>query len=220
MHCTSIGDRKYVVGLAFDDAPADPPPKERTHIPVANDDVFVDHYEALQVNPKADVETIRRVFHILALRYHPDNLETGNVELFSQILEANRALTDPHRRAAHDAQRAQRNQTRFRIFENWESSRGKESERRKRSGILSVLYAKRQAEPERPALTSRELEDLLECPREHLEFPLWFLREKKWVLRSDNNRFEITILGVEAAELHEEPSLVLVRPQLPAPSTP
>ncbi|MEO7964396.1 MAG: J domain-containing protein, partial [Gemmatimonadaceae bacterium] len=32
-----------------------------------------DHYETLQVSPRADQETIERVFRHLAKRYHPDN---------------------------------------------------------------------------------------------------------------------------------------------------
>ena len=44
------------------------------------------------------------------------------------------------------------------------------------------------------------MEDLLAVPREHLEFTFWFLRENNWVLRSDNNKFSITVQGVEALE--------------------
>jgi curved DNA-binding protein CbpA len=31
-----------------------------------------DHYETLQVSPRADRDTIERVFRLLAKRYHPD----------------------------------------------------------------------------------------------------------------------------------------------------
>jgi hypothetical protein len=58
---------------------------------------------------------------------------------------------------------------------------------------------------------------LLECPREHLEFSLWFLREKKLVTRADNSRFEITCNGVEAVEA-EEVTVLQAVPQLPAAS--
>jgi curved DNA-binding protein CbpA len=44
---------------------------------------FNDYYEALQLSPNADLETIERVFRMLAKRYHPDNDQTGNVDKFS-----------------------------------------------------------------------------------------------------------------------------------------
>src|ERR1700733_502356 len=44
-----------------------------------------DHYQPLQVSRQADTDTIRRIFHILAQRYHPDNRETGNQEKFRQV---------------------------------------------------------------------------------------------------------------------------------------
>lgn len=221
-HCKPIGNKQYAAGLAFDDDQPEPeaPPKSGHARPAAaaDKDGPCDYYEVLQVNPKANLDTIHRVYHFLALRYHPDNQETGNADLFRQISEAHEILTDPERRAAHDVHLARNSQTRFRIFENWESSRGKESEKRKRSGVLDLLYSKRLSDPERPSLSMREMEDLLACAREHLEFTLWFLREKKWVLRNDNNHFEITILGVEAAEEQETSTHAPQRPLLAAPA--
>ena len=43
-----------------------------------------DHYELLQVSRHADTDTIHRVYHVLAQRYHPDNAATGNAERFRQ----------------------------------------------------------------------------------------------------------------------------------------
>ena len=43
------------------------------------DGSFVDFHEVLQISPKADGETIQRVYRLLALRYHPDNRETGTL---------------------------------------------------------------------------------------------------------------------------------------------
>jgi predicted transcriptional regulator len=50
-----------------------------------------------------------------------------------------------------------------------------------------------------------EMEDLLGCPREHLEFSLWFLKEKGLIVKSDNGRYAITVNGAEAAESEEIP---------------
>ena len=63
----------------------------------------------------------------------------------------------------------------------------------------------------------REFEDMLGCPREHLDFSLWFLRENKWIMRGDNNKFEITCQGVLMAEAAQEGPLKTPLAQLPAP---
>ena len=176
-----------------------------------------DYYEVLQLSRNAHPETIQRVYRILAARYHPDNIETGNPELFREIVEAARVLTDPELRAAHDARLGSQNQNRFKIFETWQTSRGIEAEKRKRKGLLALLYGKRLTDPHHPTLSLREFEQMLDCPQEHLEFALWFLKESKWIKGTDNARFEITSQGVLMAEADDASSSRPAVPQLPAP---
>src|SRR5262245_61005825 len=64
---------------------------------------FSDHYDALQLNPNADADTIDRVHRSLAKRYHPDNQETGDAAKFETIANAHRVLSDPKQRADNDA---------------------------------------------------------------------------------------------------------------------
>ncbi len=45
-----------------------------------------------------------------------------------------------------------------------------------------------------------EFEELLGCPREHLEFTLWYLRENGLVTKFDNGRYGITVKGVDHTE--------------------
>ena len=54
-------------------------------------------------------------------------------------------------------------------------------------------------------MTVHEMEELLGCPKEHLEFGLWYLREKSYIAHGDNGRFAITASGAEAAEEAEIP---------------
>ena len=61
-----------------------------------------DHYEALQVSPRADHETIQRVFRHLAKRFHPDNADSGDPERFKLVMEAFRVLSHPKLRAKYD----------------------------------------------------------------------------------------------------------------------
>ena len=210
--CSVTESGRYLVGLSFEVASAEPPPPAAS---VPNG--FVDHYEILQLSRNASIDTIQRVFRLIAQRYHPDNQETGNAELFRQIVEAHHVLGDPERRAAYDAQLSSHSQSRFKIFETWESSQGVAAEKRKRQGVLSLLYGKRLTDPHQPSMTVRDFEDMLGCPREHLEFSLWFLKENKWITRADNNKFEITWQGVAMVEAEATGTVQNHVPQLTAP---
>jgi hypothetical protein len=163
-------------------------------------DEDADHYEVLQVSRLADADTIRRVFHSLAARYHPDNKETGNDHRFRQLVLAYNVLSDPEKRAAYDVRLAAEDKTRFRIFNSVQSAEGVQGEFRKRHGILRLLYTKRLRDPHDAGLRGRDFIELLGVPAEHLEFALWFLRERRYIIRSDNNRYEITCSGVEEFE--------------------
>ena len=171
-----------------------------------------DFYEILQVSPKADPEMIHRVYRILAQRYHPDNKETGNETAFRVLTEAYKVLSDPEQRAAYDVTYQSNRQLRWQIFDQNQAITGRAAEKAKRRGILELLYVSRRNQPHSPSMTLHELEDLLGCPREHLEFSLWYLRENGLLTRSDNARYAITAKGVDAAEseLPEEKSALLL----------
>lgn len=200
--CLLTGVGKYHVNLTPHN-PAetpDPPPQGRTIKPGS------DYYEILQVSRAADVDTIHRVFHLLAQRYHPDNRDTGSEDKFRLLVEAHTVLSDPERRAAHDVNLSEQDRGRLRIFESLESSEGVQAEARKRQGILRLLYTRRLTSPRDPALRLRDFVDILGCPAEHLEFAFWYLKENKFVQRADNNAFEITFQGVDAYEAMERAS--------------
>lgn len=175
--------------------------------PQATGKSFADHYETLQLNSKADPDTIHRVYRILAQRYHPDNPDTGDELLFRRLMEAYKILSDPEQRAAYDVAYQRENSLRWKIFDQSSAARGREAEKAKRTGILLVLYTRRLNEPGQPSMTLHEIEELLGCPREHLEFSLWFLKEKGYVIKQDNAKYAITANGAEAAEQAEIPWL-------------
>jgi len=169
---------------------------------IASDFHDLDYYEIMQLSPNADTETVHRVYRLLAQRYHPDNTETGSSELFVQLTEAFRILSDPEKRAAYDARHSSQKQLRWKIFDQAVVATGPEVEKRKRRGILALLYAATVKDPERASMTVHAFEDLLGCPREHLEAALWFLRGKGYVQRTDGGRYTLTVLGFEQAEEH------------------
>ena len=78
------------------------------------------------------------------------------------------------------------------------------SERAVRNTILEVLYAKRRLEPHEPGIFFIDLEKLTGRPREHLEFTVWYLVQKKLIQRADNSILVITADGVEYLESQDQ----------------
>jgi len=151
----------------------------------------------LQVSPRADRETIQRVFRYLAKRYHPDNRDSGDPDRFKQLLESFRILSDPESRAAYDASYESQRETRWRIFDQATVADEVGSDRRVRSAILQLFYASRRHDPDHPGLGVYDLERLLGCPEDHIKFHIWYLKENGWVARQENGTWAITATGVD-----------------------
>jgi curved DNA-binding protein CbpA len=161
----------------------------------------VDYYEVLQVNTSADAETVDRVYRLLAQRFHPDNQQTGDESRFRTLLEAYTVLRDPEKRARYDVLHQQRRQDRWRLVSSGPQSENDfEMEQIVRLTVLEVLYTKRRLEPGNPGIFLREFERLIGRPREHLDFTMWFLLQKKFVAQGDNSELVLTVEGAEYLE--------------------
>jgi curved DNA-binding protein len=156
-----------------------------------------DHYEVLQVSPRADHDTIQRVFRHLAKRFHPDNRHSGDGERFKDILEAFRVLSEPQSRAGYDAIYEQRREARWRIFDQETAVNDVAADRRVRSAILSALYTARRGDPDCAGIGMLDLERLLGCPEAHMKFHIWYLKENGWIKALDNGTLAITASGVD-----------------------
>lgn len=157
----------------------------------------IDLYELLQVSPRADTDTIHRVFRHLAKRFHPDNGESGNAQRFATLMEAFEILSDPAQRAKYDARYEQAREARWRIFTQKSAANDVAADRRIRLAVLSALYTARRNDSDRPGIGIIHLERLLDCPEEHLKFHIWYLRENGWVTRLEDGTLAITAAGVD-----------------------
>ena len=163
-----------------------------------------DYYEILQISSNAEPETVHRVFRLLAQRCHPDNKETGNEAQFRLLTDAYRVLSDPEQRARYDVIHTRLRQERWRLVaSSAEADNNFDAERGIRLTVLEVLYTRRRLELDSPGLSPLDLEKLTGRAREHLEFTIWFLVQKKFITRSDGSMLTITVDGVEYLESNQ-----------------
>lgn len=167
-------------------------------------DQSVDYYEVLQISPNADPDTIQRVFRLLAQRFHPDNKESGDADRFRALHEAYSVLSVPEKRAQYDVHHQALRQERWRFTASVQGASDFEIEQALRCTILEILYARRRAEPGNPSFSNYELSQLTGQPREHLEFTIWYLGQKKFVTRDDQSRLTITADGVDYVEQNRD----------------
>lgn len=163
----------------------------------------VDYYDVLQVSSSAEPETIHRVYRLLAQRVHPDSGESGSHAQFVLLNEAYQVLSDPERRAKYDIVHERERQERWRLVSaGAHAENDLETEQLVRLTVLEVLCARRRVELDSPGLSRIDLEKLTGRAREHLEFTIWYLTQKKCVARADNSSLTITAEGVDYLEQH------------------
>ena len=161
----------------------------------------VDYYEALQISPNADMETIHRVYRLMAARFHPDNPATGDTERFLLLREAYHVLTDPEQRATYDSVNTAHRRYALAVFGQPAFSDGLEGEKNRRLGILSLLYHRRRLHEDHPGISLLDLERLMAIPREHLQFSIWYLVSKEYIRISDTGSdYVLTANGVDYVE--------------------
>ena len=61
-----------------------------------------DFYEILGVPRDVSEKDLKSAYKKLARKYHPDNKETGNEDMFKKISEAYMVLSDPQKKASYD----------------------------------------------------------------------------------------------------------------------
>jgi hypothetical protein len=85
----------------------------------------------------------------------------------------------------------------WQIFDQSSAADGRESDRRIFNGILSLLYIARRQDPHGGGLGAINLEKMLGVPSQHLEFPIWYMRQKGWIKVMDSGQYGITVEGID-----------------------
>jgi curved DNA-binding protein len=158
------------------------------------------YYEFLQISPNAEPDTIHRVYRFLAMRFHPDNPETGDSDKFHLLQEAYETLSDPQRRNQYDITRGPSEPEGAPISSTVDFMDNTAGEVNRRLAVLAVLYIRRRNVPDSPAVQLGEIEARMGFPREYLQFTLWYLQRKGYISRSDNGECVLLAEGVDFVE--------------------
>ena len=158
---------------------------------------FIDFYEVLEISPNANSGTIERMFRYFAQLYHPDNRDSGDRDRFDIVLEAHRTLADPVKRAEYDVRYKSQFESRWKLAREAGDRNGIERDFELQMRLLSLLYVRLRQNIRDPGIGNVELETLLGCPAEHLEFHVWYFREKGWAQRTEKGTLAITVDGVD-----------------------
>lgn len=160
----------------------------------------MDYYEFLQISPRADQETIHRVYRYLGARFHPDNPDSGNAEKFSLLKNAYEVLSKPARRAEYDAVCEKESSQKAPLSTSIDFMDTTEGETNRRLALLVVLYFRRRACPVFPEVSLAEIEKRMGFPRDYLDFTTWYLKQKGYITVADNSDFALTAQGVDFVE--------------------
>jgi curved DNA-binding protein len=160
----------------------------------------IDYYEFLQISPNAEPDTIHRVYRFLAARFHPDNPQSGNAELFSTLSEAYEVLSNSSRRAEYDAECARNGHAPPPMSTSIDFLDNMAGETNRRLAVMAVLYSKRRSNPITPEVSLHEIESRMGFPRDYLDFTTWYLQKKGYINRADNSDFTLTVQGVDFVE--------------------
>lgn len=159
------------------------------------------YYEFLQISPNAETETIHRVYKFLAARLHPDNPETGDADKFFLLKEAFDVLSHPARRAKYDAGCDKDVPPPDPLSNSIDFMDQLDGELNRRLGVLALLYIQRRTNPTHPEVSLAEIEVKMGFPRDYLEFTMWYLQKKTYIMGADNARYTLTADGVDFVEL-------------------
>ena len=162
---------------------------------------FIDYYNILQVSSGCDARTLESAYRRLAKMYHPDRTDTADTTKFNEVIAAYRVLRDPHQRAKYDLIYSQNN------GKNWsELPLGNEAaidekpalnDADAHARILMFLYKRRREEAQNAGVAGFYLQDMLNCSDEHFEFHKWYLKEKGFIVLTEQGTLAITIQGVD-----------------------
>lgn len=161
---------------------------------------FIDYYDLLRLSAQANAELVETAVRSQLRRYSPQNSQTADSDKFELVKKAYLTLSNPRSRNAYDTEYLQRQAGGQAGSHGSVTPEAMRDERRKRHRILTVLYERMLQKPQDAEMTGKEISAGVGLDFQSLEFPLWFLREKGHINRTDVGDLRITAAGVDWLE--------------------
>jgi DnaJ domain len=168
---------------------------------------LINYYDFLMISPSADLKMLEAAVRVMLARYNPKNSETGDEQSFELVKRAYLTLSDPHHRAAYDKGLAEQGQSAPRDASDSITLDVVKDEKKKRQGVIAILYQRMKGNPHDPGVSTPQIEDMLGLEHEDMQFAYWVLREQGLITRTENGSFSISVHGVLWAESGGLPQL-------------
>ena len=145
------------------------------------------HEDLMRAGLAGDTTAFERLYRRLSFRFHPDNRDTGDPEVFLQIREIHRILSAAKKSAPPPE---------FAAIGEAPVSAGQPSKQR-RVDVLRMLYERKVEDCYSCGVPQSELQAGTGLPGNELQFILWYLREKGAVIAGDSQVYSISAAGVD-----------------------
>jgi hypothetical protein len=168
---------------------------------------FIDYYEFLMISPTADRQMIEWAARLMLARYDPRKSQTPDEAKCELVKEAFRTLAEPKRRAEYDAELSKQKPQPSVDIKGAITRTDVSNAQQLRRAIMMVLYQTMLQTPRNPDMGRTDLARLVGVATQDLEFGLWFLREKEWIIATQAGSYSITVEGAEWVESGGIPEL-------------
>ncbi len=158
---------------------------------------FIDYYGIMQVDPNCTARSLETAYHALAKKYHPDHAEQPDVAKLTEVINAYKALKDPQDRAEYDLLYARTTGFVFSARDDLFEERSALSDADAHVRILMFLYKRRREQAQDAGVGQYFIHEMLGCSEEIFDFHLWYLKEKGFIMVTDQGTLAITIVGVD-----------------------
>jgi hypothetical protein len=152
------------------------------------------HEDLLRTGLGGDTGAFEQLYRPLAFRYHPDNQETGDSEVFLQIREIHRIFSG--------AKNGSGGQKRYPLRSDL-SLGGEDGSpaalpgKVRRIDVLRLLYERKVADCYSSGVAQQDLQAETGLAGNQLQFILWYLREKGAITVGDSQVYSISAAGVD-----------------------
>lgn len=162
---------------------------------------FVDYYRILEVKPDCDAKKLEAAYRRLAKAYHPDHMETADVDKFNTVVQAYKILRNASVRAEYDIKYTENvpaEDPASDIFDDVSiQEKAALTDAEAHEKILMKLYKKRRENAQNPGVLAFYIKEFLNCSDEIFEFHAWYLKAKGFIERTEQNELAITVDGID-----------------------